>query len=156
MERDNLWAPWRIGYITGTDKNTEGCFLCHHLNQPESEDENLVLWRSSLCVVVMNRYPYNSGHLMVTPYRHLEHLKDMTPEERLEMTDLSIDAVEILKSKPRIVVTDCICRKRTEVVEKGCGKPMEACFMFGSMGQYYLDRDMGRKVSLCPSIKGSC
>ena len=58
------------------------------------------------------------------------------------------DAVEILKSKPRIVVTDCICRKRMEVVEKGCGKPMEACFMFGSMGQYYLDRDMGREVSL--------
>jgi len=58
------------------------------------------------------------------------------------------DAVEILKSKPQIVVTDCICRKRTEVVEKGCGKPMEACFMFGSMGQYYLDRGMGRAVSL--------
>lgn len=50
------------------------------------------------------------------------------------------DAVEILKSKPRIVVTECICRKRTEVVEKGCGKPMEACFMFGPMGPYYLDR----------------
>ncbi len=58
------------------------------------------------------------------------------------------DAVEILKSKPRIVVTDCICRKRTKVIEKGCGKPMEACFMFGSMGQYYLDRGMGREVSL--------
>ena len=58
------------------------------------------------------------------------------------------DAVEILKSKPRIVVTDCICRKRAQVIEKGCGKPMEACFMFGSMGQYYLDRGMGREVSL--------
>jgi len=58
------------------------------------------------------------------------------------------DALTILKNKPRIVVAECICRKRTDVVGKGCGKPMEACFMFGSMGQYYLDRDMGREVSL--------
>ena len=58
------------------------------------------------------------------------------------------DAVEILKSKERIVVADCICRKRTEILEQGCGKPMEACFMFGSMGQYYLDRGMGREVGL--------
>lgn len=58
------------------------------------------------------------------------------------------DAVAILKSKPRIVVAECICRKRMAVVDKGCGKPMEACFMFGSMGQYYLDRGMGREVSL--------
>ena len=57
------------------------------------------------------------------------------------------DALAILKSKPRIVVAECICRKRTAVVDKGCDKPMEACFMFGSMGQYYLDRDMGREVS---------
>lgn len=58
------------------------------------------------------------------------------------------DAVRILASKPRIVVTDCICRKRTAVVGEGCGKPLEACFMFGSMGQYYLDRGMGREVPL--------
>jgi electron transport complex protein RnfB len=58
------------------------------------------------------------------------------------------DAVAILKSKPRIVVAECICRKRMDVVDKSCGKPLEACFMFGSMGQYYLDRGMGREVSL--------
>jgi Na+-translocating ferredoxin:NAD+ oxidoreductase RNF subunit RnfB len=58
------------------------------------------------------------------------------------------DAVQILKSKPRIVVTDCICRKSSEIIDNGCGKPMEACFMFGSMGQYYLDRKIGREISL--------
>jgi electron transport complex protein RnfB len=58
------------------------------------------------------------------------------------------DAVQILKSKPRIVIADCICRKSAEVIDNGCGKPMEACFMFGSMGQYYLDRNMGREISL--------
>jgi len=62
------------------------------------------------------------------------------------------DAVEILKSKPRIVVTDCICRKRTGVMDQGCGKPLEACFMFGSMGQYYLDRKLGREVSLDEAV----
>ena len=63
------------------------------------------------------------------------------------------DAVEILKSKSKIVVTDCICRKRAEAVEEGCGKPMEACFMFGSMGQYYLDKNIGRAVSTEEAIK---
>ncbi len=58
------------------------------------------------------------------------------------------DAVEILRKKKLIVITDCICRKAAEVVDQDCGKPMEACFMFGSMGQYYLDRDMGRKITL--------
>jgi ferredoxin len=58
------------------------------------------------------------------------------------------DAVSILKSKDQIVVTDCICRKRKIVIDEGCGKTLEACFMFGSMGKYYLDRDIGRVVSL--------
>lgn len=62
------------------------------------------------------------------------------------------DAVEILKSKPKIVVTDCICRKAAETQKKDCGKPMEACFMFGSMGQYYLDRKMGREISLDEAV----
>lgn len=63
------------------------------------------------------------------------------------------DAVEILKSKDKIIVADCICRKRTEVLGEGCGKTLEACFMFGSMGQYYLDKNMGRVVSLNEGIE---
>jgi electron transport complex protein RnfB len=62
------------------------------------------------------------------------------------------DAVEILKTKALIVVTDCICRKSRAVMNEGCGKTMEACFMFGSMGQYYLDKKMGRKVSLAEAV----
>jgi len=58
------------------------------------------------------------------------------------------DAVEILKSKPLIVVTDCICRKTAALVDSDCGKPLETCFMFGSMGQYYLDRGIGRRITL--------
>ncbi|MBI5585253.1 MAG: 4Fe-4S dicluster domain-containing protein [Deltaproteobacteria bacterium] len=62
------------------------------------------------------------------------------------------DAVTLLRQKDLIVITDCICRKRTEVMGQSCGKPMEACFMFGSMGQYYLDRDMGRKIDVEEAI----
>jgi len=62
------------------------------------------------------------------------------------------DAMEILKSNSKIVVTDCICRKRTEVLDHSCGKPLEVCFMFGSMGQYYLDQEIGREVQLEEAI----
>jgi len=62
------------------------------------------------------------------------------------------DAVEILKSKDTIVVADCICRKRKKAVESGCDKRMEACFMFGSMGQLYIDRGMGRRVNFDEAV----
>jgi NAD-dependent dihydropyrimidine dehydrogenase PreA subunit len=63
------------------------------------------------------------------------------------------DATQILKSRDLIVLTDCICRKRAELVEQGCKKPMEACFMFGSMAQYYLDHEMGRKIGLDEALR---
>ncbi len=56
------------------------------------------------------------------------------------------DAVAMLRDKDLIVITDCICRKSREIIDESCDKPMEVCFMFGSMGQYYLDRDIGRKI----------
>jgi len=62
------------------------------------------------------------------------------------------DAVAMLKEKDLIVVTDCICRKLKQTVGKGCGKAMEACFMFGSMGQYYIDKGMGREVGVDEAI----
>ena len=62
------------------------------------------------------------------------------------------DAVEILKSKDKIVVADCICRKSKKAVDSGCDKSMEACFMFGSMGQLYIDRGMGRQIDLDEAV----
>ncbi len=58
------------------------------------------------------------------------------------------DAAALLGQVEQIVLAECICRKEKATLGKGCGKLSEACFMFGSMGQYYLDRGMGRKVSL--------
>lgn len=62
------------------------------------------------------------------------------------------DAVKILEQTESIVIADCICRKQKQAIGQGCGKAMEACFMFGSMGQYYVDRGMGRRVDTAEAI----
>lgn len=94
--KKSIWAPWRIEYIL-SDKEDE-CFLCRMFRETGDRD-NLILKRGTTCAVVLNRYPYTGGHLMVTPYRHLQDLKEMTAEEKLEMTDLTIEALEILKNE---------------------------------------------------------
>jgi ATP adenylyltransferase len=94
--KKSIWAPWRIEYIL-SDKEG-GCFLCKMFGETNDRD-NLILKRGPTCAVVMNRYPYTGGHLMVTPYRHLKELKEMTAEEKLEMTDLTIEALDILQAE---------------------------------------------------------
>ncbi|MFC1675718.1 HIT domain-containing protein [Planctomycetota bacterium] len=87
MERENLWAPWRIKYIQGLGEKHE-CFICYDLNNSGDDDENLVLWRSGCCVVILNRYPYNNGHLLIAPVRHIGDLEQASDEEMLELTKL--------------------------------------------------------------------
>ncbi len=87
MERKNLWAPWRIKYIQGLGERHE-CFICHDLNNPQDDDENLVLWRSNCSVVILNRFPYNNGHLLIAPVRHIRDFEQASDEEMLELTKL--------------------------------------------------------------------
>ena len=87
MERDNLWAPWRIGYIQGLEKTGE-CFICHNLKNPDQNDKNLVLWRTDKSIVVLNSFPYNNGHLLLAPARHIPDLEQATDDELLELTQL--------------------------------------------------------------------
>jgi len=93
-ERENLWAPWRIGYIQGLDKEGSSnvrkseCFICHNLRTPEDDDKNLVLWRTDTTIVILNRYPYNNGHLLIAPVRHIPDLSDVSDAENLEMMKL--------------------------------------------------------------------
>jgi ATP adenylyltransferase len=89
-----LWAPWRIEYILG-EKSGE-CFLCRAFKE-DQDRENLVLKRAKTCVVVMNRFPYNNGHLMIVPLRHIDAIERLTPEEQRELMDLTARSVEILK-----------------------------------------------------------
>ena len=80
MER--LWAPWRMGYITA-DKPA-GCVFCIG-NGRGGDRERLVLHRSERSYVIMNRYPYSNGHLMVIPYRHISSLDDLGDGELLDL-----------------------------------------------------------------------
>ena len=80
-----LWAPWRIAYIMNDDKQDDECFLCHHNVHPDQDDENLVVWRSRQGIVVLNRYPYNNGHLLIAPQRHIADLSEATEEELLDL-----------------------------------------------------------------------
>lgn len=90
-----LWAPWRIEYIRG--EKDGGCFLCRIFKE-KADRENLLLYRGKTCAVVMNRYPYNSGHLMVAPYRHIAEPDALSSEEVLELTALTNRAVNALKT----------------------------------------------------------
>ena len=88
-----VWAPWRIDYILGP--KDQGCFLCAMLAD-NNDEKNHLLFRGRTCLVVLNRYPYIGGHLMVAPFRHVAGLHELTDEERTEMMALSSRCVEIL------------------------------------------------------------
>ncbi len=98
MERKNLWAPWRIEYIQGLDKGDEGCFICRNLATPQADDANLVLWRCESCIVILNHFPYNNGHLLIAPKRHIAELDEATDDELLEMTKLIRESQKVLSS----------------------------------------------------------
>lgn len=90
---DYMWAPWRMDYILSS--KPDGCIFCDKPQQ-EKDRENLILYRSAQCFIIMNYYPYNNGHLMIVPYRHLAKLTELTTEEQSEMTTLLIRCEEIL------------------------------------------------------------
>ncbi len=93
MER--LWAPWRMRYIRGEDKE-DGCVFC--LPTHDEEDERrLVLLRGDHSFVIMNRFPYNNGHLMVAPYRHTCDFGSLSDDEALEMHRLLALSRQILQ-----------------------------------------------------------
>jgi len=80
-----LWAPWRMEYIRGEKES--GCIFCNRIPQ-NNDRENLIVTRGKSCFVIMNRYPYNNGHLMIVPNRHAGALENLTPEENAEMMHL--------------------------------------------------------------------
>ena len=89
-----LWAPWRMGYIL-SDK-TEGCIFCE-LPKQNNDRENLILYRSSHTFIIMNRYPYNNGHIMVVPYLHAPSLDGLNDETMLDLMKVTRHAVSSVK-----------------------------------------------------------
>jgi ATP adenylyltransferase len=91
---ESLFAPWRLEFITG--KREEGCIFCTKHSPPERHRENLILHVGRLAYVIMNRFPYTSGHLLVVPLRHTADLLSLTAEENLEISTLIQRSVKVL------------------------------------------------------------
>jgi ATP adenylyltransferase len=84
MER--LWAPWRSAYVTSSGGTDNGCIFC---DIPEPDRDELILVRGRVSFVILNLYPYNNGHLMVVPSRHVANLASTTEDERAELMRLT-------------------------------------------------------------------
>jgi ATP adenylyltransferase len=104
-----LWAPWRMEYIRtaakdkaprtkdkGQGPSSRGCLFCT-LKRSSDDEADLILHRGKLGFVVMNRYPYNNGHLMVAPNRHVADYEKLTAEEGLELQRLVQRALRALR-----------------------------------------------------------
>lgn len=92
---EKLYAPWRMEYIKG--EKPKGCIFC----KDSCRTEDLILYEGRTAFVMMNRYPYISGHLMIIPYRHVSRMQDLSPEEKLEMFDLQDISVRVLTEAMR-------------------------------------------------------
>lgn len=90
-----LWSPWRMKYIQ-SDKEEKGCVFCL---APEMQDspQNLIVFRGKRAYVILNRFPYTSGHLMVVPYVHTPTIVTLDPEARSEMMELVSRSILVLQ-----------------------------------------------------------
>jgi ATP adenylyltransferase len=96
MER--LWTPWRMEYIksAATSDEDEGCIFCD-LPKEDDDEHTLILGRGRTAFVILNRFPYNPGHLMVAPYRHEGDLVELKDEELAETSELVRESVRVLR-----------------------------------------------------------
>ncbi len=92
---EKIWAPWRSKYILVKDQE-EGCILCNRIKQGK-DTENYILHRSKACFIIMNIFPYNNGHLMVTPYKHTALFDDLKIEEGADLFATLTLSLKILK-----------------------------------------------------------
>ena len=91
---EQIWAAWRIKYIQM--EKPEGCILCEKPGQ-NNDVQNYILYRGSKNFIMMNSYPYNPGHLMVAPYRHVASLDELTDDERNEYFDIVSRSIRLLR-----------------------------------------------------------
>lgn len=102
MDVDRIWAGWRLAYVTdadGTHRDPDRCPFC--AIPLLADEESLVVERGRHCYTVLNLYPYNSGHLMVIPFRHVGDYEALTDEEAHEVADLSRRAVRAIRQEYR-------------------------------------------------------
>ncbi|MBN1445575.1 MAG: HIT domain-containing protein [Candidatus Omnitrophica bacterium] len=93
-KKDILWAPWRLAYIRQIPP--KGCFLCKALKAKAGDEKNYLVYRGKRCFVILNLFPYNNGHIMVVPNRHISTIENLSPEEEREFMFLIKTSVKIL------------------------------------------------------------
>ena len=81
-----LWTPWRLKYVTGATRDA-ACVFCDA--QPRADEDAYIVWRAQASFVILNLYPYNCGHLMVVPLRHVGSLNALSRDERHELIELT-------------------------------------------------------------------
>ena len=95
-----LWTPHRLVYIqNGQQPKKEDCPFC--VAPQGSDDDGLIVFRGETCFVLLNLFPYNSGHLLVCTYRHVASYEDTSPEEAAEMAALSKRGMQVLRKVSR-------------------------------------------------------
>jgi ATP adenylyltransferase len=92
---DYLWSPWRMEYIRSAQDDSAGCFLCD--KQHLADDDALILARTDLAIVLLNAYPYNPGHMLAAPKRHVAQLEDLDEAELGETSSLLQRSIRALK-----------------------------------------------------------
>jgi len=93
---NNVWAPWRMEYIHGLEEGVGGCFLCHYRDNPDDDSRNHVLWRTDRSLVMLNRFPYTNGHLLIAPTTHVGEPENLPDDVLCEMTLRIRDAKRVL------------------------------------------------------------
>lgn len=96
---DILWSPWRYDYIRSSSEreaDSSGCVFCDILKSPASDEEKFIVHRAGFNFVILNVFPYITGHLMVVPYEHLSRISEASKESTDELMDLTKRAQEIL------------------------------------------------------------
>jgi len=94
---DRLWTPWRLAYVTASGAEDPGCVFCVAATRAEADP--LIVFQGTTCFVILNLYPYNNGHLMVVPARHVGRLSALTLEEQEEMMRLTRAAEMALEER---------------------------------------------------------
>jgi len=89
-----LWAPWRMSYIKNTDR-MQGCFLCDAISM--RDEESYIVYRSEKVFVILNSYPYNTGHIMVAPYRHIGDIESLDDSEALDLVKVVKKSIAALR-----------------------------------------------------------
>jgi ATP adenylyltransferase len=90
---EQIWAPWRIEYIQKPKQ--KGCLLCQKPKQ-NNDEANFILYRGQTNFVMLNAFPYNPGHLMVAPYRHVANVQDLTNDEAKEHFTIISKSIDLL------------------------------------------------------------